>query len=85
MDIPYIKCVLEELCKTHSQNSQPTKVVRYFKYISPIKLITKYCIHVFCKQFSVALETVHPNFCMLNGLPKSKYPTEMLYFLVEHT
>ena len=72
MGIPCIKCVLEELRKTHSQNSQPTKVLRYFKYISPIKLITKYCIHVFCKQFSVALETVHPNFRMFKWLPKSK-------------
>ena len=60
MGIPCIKCVLEELCKTYSQNSQPTQVLRYFKYISPINLITKYCIYVFCIQFSVALETVSP-------------------------
>ena len=58
--------------KTHSQNSQPTKVLRYLKYISPIKVITKYCINVFYKQFSVALETVHPIFCMFEWLPKIK-------------
>ena len=28
MGIPYIKCVLEELRKTNSQNSQPTQVLK---------------------------------------------------------
>ena len=35
--IPCIKCALEELCKTNSQNSQSTQVLRYFKCISPTK------------------------------------------------
>ena len=61
MGIPSIECVLEELCKTNSQTSQPTQVLKQFK---PIKLITKYCNHVLCLQFSVALERVKktPNF-----------------------
>ena len=44
MDISCIKCVLEEFLKTNSQNSQRTQFLRYFKYLSQIKLITKYCI-----------------------------------------
>ena len=60
MGISCIKCVLEELWKDNSQNSQLTQALRYFKYISLIELITKYCIHVFCIQFTVALETVNP-------------------------
>ena len=60
MGIPCIKCVLEELRKRNSQNSQPTQVLKYFTYVSPIKLTIKYCINVFCIQFSVALETVNP-------------------------
>ena len=51
----------ERIVKIDSQNSQLTQVLRYCKYISPIKLITKYCINgVFRIQFSVALETVNP-------------------------
>ena len=51
MGISCINCVQEELRETNSQNSQPAQILRYFK---------KYCIHVFCIQFSVALETVNP-------------------------
>ena len=62
--ITCIKCALEELWNTNSQNSQPTQFLRYFKYLSPIKLIIKYCIWVFCMQLSVAMETVNPkNWC----------------------
>ena len=53
MGILCIKCVLEEVRKTNSQNSQPT---RYFKYLLPIKLFTKYCIWVISIQLSVAME-----------------------------
>ena len=60
MRISCIKCVLEEFLNTNSQNSQPTQFLRYFKYLSPIKLITKYWNEVFCIQFSVAMETVNP-------------------------
>ena len=56
-----IKCP-RRIVKTNSKSSQMTRDLRYFKYISPIKLITKYCIHAFCKQFSVALETVNPKY-----------------------
>ena len=35
-------------------------VFRYFKYLSPIKLIDKYCISVFCIKFSDAIEIVSP-------------------------
>ena len=41
MSISCIKCVLEEILKTHSQNSQRTQLLRYSKYLSQIKLITK--------------------------------------------
>ena len=46
--------------KKNSQNSQPSQVLGYLKYILPIKLIPKYCIHAFYIHFSVALETVNP-------------------------
>ena len=38
-----------------------TQVLRYFKYISLIERITKYCIRVFCIPFSAARETVNTN------------------------
>ena len=44
MGISSIRCVLEESWKANSQNSQPNQFLRYFKYLSPIKLITKYSI-----------------------------------------
>ena len=59
--ISCIKCVLDEFWKTNFQNWQLTQLfIRYFKYQSLIKLITKYCIWVFCIQFSVAMNTVNP-------------------------
>ena len=48
-----LKYVMEDLRKMNSQNSQTTKVLRHSKNITPIKLITKYCIHVFCIRYSV--------------------------------
>ena len=57
----YKMCPGRIVKKKHSQNSQPTKVLRYFMYILPIEQIIKYCIHEFCIQ-CVALETVNPIF-----------------------
>ena len=54
------KYSLEEVGKANAQNSQQTQFLRYFKYILPIKLNTKYCIWAFCIKFSVAMESVNP-------------------------
>ena len=40
MGISCIKCVLGEVRKANSQNSQPNQFSRKLKYILPIKLIT---------------------------------------------
>ena len=64
--------------------SRTTQILRYFKKMLPRKLITKHCIHIFCIQFSVALETVNSHL-MFKLLSKSKYPNEMIYFLTEYT
>ena len=78
------KYFVQELWKTNSQNSQPTQVLKWFKNVSPIKLITKYCIQVFAYN-SVLPWNCIPQNLMFKLLQKSKYPTEMLYFLAEHT
>ena len=62
MDISCIKCFVEEVWKSNFQNSQPTHFLRLFKYLLSTELMTKYCIWVFCIQFSVAVETVNPKF-----------------------
>ena len=69
-----------KMVKKKSQNSQPTQIVRYFKYISPIKLIAKYCIHVFCIQFSVALETVNPKISCSSGFQKVNIQLKCFFF-----
>ena len=61
-----IQVLLGEVWKTNPQTSQPTRFLRHFKYLSAIKLITKYCIWVFCMQFSVAMETVNPKIWFLS-------------------
>ena len=70
MGISSIKCVLEEVWKANSQNSQSTQILRYFKYLLPIKQLTKYCSRVFCIQFSVAFLDLHLS--ISNGIVSTK-------------
>ena len=79
------KMCLGRILKSKFLNLQPTQFLIYYKYLLPIKLTTKCYIHVFHIQFSVALKTLNPKKLMFKSLPKSKYPTGMLYFLTEHT
>ena len=80
MGISCIKCVLEEFWKTNSRNTQLTLFVTYFKYLSLIKLITKYCIWIFCIQFSVAMETVNPIIWCSSRLQKVNIQLEYFVF-----
>ena len=50
----------KQILKTPSQLKFLDILSIYHVCISPIKLITKYCIHIFCIHFSVVLETVNP-------------------------
>ena len=62
MGISCIKCVLEDVWKTNSQNSQPTQLVRYFE-VSIVDKTDHQILHLsICIQFSVAMETVNPKF-----------------------
>ena len=78
--VSHVKCVLEEFWKNNSQNSQSTQYLRYFKYLSPIKLITKYYIWVFCIQFSGAMETVNHKFWRSSCFQKVNIQLECFIF-----
>ena len=75
------KLCLGRILKNKLSKLTTDSTSKIFKYLSPIKLINKYCIWVFCIQFSVAMEIVNHKMWCSSSWYKILYSNEPTFLL----